>query len=105
MEGWIIRAVAALCATGALALFWMLGVFAAVPWHEGRLLALDGAEIQLLGVPLLVGGAASWGTLHLLAIADRDDHPAVYGALRAVLIVLALAAFAGGSAWTLARIA
>ena len=105
MENWLIRLVAALCAAGGCALLWMLGVFAAVPWHEGRMLALSRAEVQLIGVPLLVGGAALWGALHILAIADRRDLPAVYATLRALALLLALAAVAGGSAWTLARIA
>lgn len=105
MENWLTRIVAALCAAGGAALLWMLGVFVAVPWHEGRLLALNGAELQIIGVALLVGSAAIWGALHILAIADRQDRPGAYKALRALLVLLALAAVAGGSAWTLARIA
>ena len=105
MENWLTRIVAALCAAGGAALLWMLGVFVAVPWHEGRLFALTRAELQLIGVPLLVGSAAVWGALHIFAIADRQDRPRIYKTLRALLVVLALAAVAGGSAWTLMRIA
>ena len=104
MENWLTRLTAALCAGGGSALLWMLGVFAAIPWHQGRLLALNAAEVQLIVVPLLVGSAANWGALHLLAIADRSERPRLYAALRVALIALALAAVAGGSAWTLARI-
>ena len=54
MENWITRIVATLCAAGSLALFWTLGVFIAVPWHEGRMLKLNGMELQLIGVPLVI---------------------------------------------------
>lgn len=105
MENWITRIVAALCAAGGAALLWMLGVFAAVPWHEGRMLALSRAELQIIGVPLLVGVAAAWGALHIFAIADRQDKPKTYAAIRALLILASLAAVFGGAFWTLARIA
>lgn len=104
MDNWITRIVAALCAGGGIALLWMLGVFAAAPWHEGRLLALNRAELQLIGVPLVVGVGATYGALHLFAIADRRDRPRLYAALRGLLVLLAIAALAGGSAWTLARL-
>ena len=105
MENWITRIVAALCAAGAVGLLWMLGVFVAVPWHEGRMLAMSGAELQLIGVPLLIGVAATWGALHIFAIADRQDRPRLYRALRALLVSVAIAAVLGGIAWTLGRIA
>ena len=44
MENWITRIVATLCATGSSGFFWMLGVFVAVPWREGRMLALERIE-------------------------------------------------------------
>ena len=105
MDNWLTRLTAALCAGGGSALLWMLGVFAAIPWHQGRLLALNAAELQLIFVPLVIGSAANWGALHLFAIADRSERPRLYAALRATVIALALAAIAGGSAWTLTRIA
>ena len=105
MENWITRIVAALCAAGAVGLLWMHGVFVAVPWHEGRMLAMSGAELQLIGVPLLIGVAATWGALHIFAIADRQDRPRLYRALRALLVSVAIAAVLGGIAWTLGRIA
>lgn len=104
MENWLTRIVAALCAAGAIGLLWMFGVFIASPWQQGRMLALNGAELQLISVPLAVGVAAAWGALHILAIADRDERPMLYQTLRALLIVAAIAAVFGGSAWTLARI-
>ena len=104
VENWLTRLTAALCAGGGRALLWMLGVFAAIPWHQGRLLALNAAELQLIFVPLLVGCAANWGALHLLAIADRSERPRLYAALRVAVLVVALGAIAGGSAWTLTRI-
>ena len=105
MENWITRFVAALCATGSTALFWLLGVFVAVPWHEGRILALNRVELQVIGVPLLVGIAVAWGALHLFALADRGINPKVYATIRALLIILSIAAVIGGISWTQARIA
>lgn len=105
MDNWIIRIVAALCAVGSTALLWTLGVFAAVPWHEGRMLALDRIELQIIGIPLVVGIAAAWGALHILGIADRADSPRTYATIRATLIVTSIAAVIGGAAWTLSRIA
>ena len=103
MENWITRIVAALCAAGGIALLWMLGVFVAVPWHEGRMLALTRAEWQIIGVPLLVGAAAAWGALHIFAIAD-GQRPKIYATVRAMLFIASLAAVLGGISWTLARI-
>ena len=104
MDNWLTRIAAALCAAGAIGLLWMFGVFVAIPWQQGRMLALNNAELQLIIVPLLVGVAAAWGALHLLAIADRHDRRVLYQTLRALLIVAAIGAVLGGSAWTLARI-
>jgi hypothetical protein len=104
VENWITRFVAILCAAGGIALLWMLGVFAAVPWHEGRMLSLNRSELQLIGVPLLVGIAACWGALHIVAIADRQDNPRTFATIRAVLFIASIAAVFGGISWTLARI-
>lgn len=105
MENWIIRFVAGLCAAGSTALFWVLGVFAVVPWKAGRLLTLSRAELQMLGVPLLVGLAVLWGALHLFALADREKNPRVYATIRIIVIIVSIAAVIGGIAWTQARIA
>ena len=105
VENWLTRIVAALCAAGAIGLLWMFGVFVAIPWQQGRMLAISGAELQLIIVPLAVGVAAAWGALHVVAIADRRERPGLYQTLRALLIVAAIAAVLGGGAWTLARIA
>jgi hypothetical protein len=104
MENGLTRIVAALCAAGAIGLLWMFGVFVATPWQQGRMLALSGAELQLIIVPLAVGVAAAWGALHILAIADRHERPGLYQTLRALLIVAAIAAVLGGRSWTLMRI-
>lgn len=104
MENWLTRIVAALCAAGAIGLLWMFGVFVAIPWQQGRMLEISGAELQLIVVPLTVGVAAAWGALHIVAIADRRERPRLYRTLRALLIVAAIAAVLGGGAWTLARI-
>jgi len=104
VENWITRIVAALCAAGAVGLLWMFGVFVALPWQQGRMLALGGAELQVIGVPLLIGVAAACGALHIFAIADRQDRPRLYRAIRALLVIAAIGAVLGGTAWTLARI-
>jgi len=104
LENAITRIVAALCAAGAFGLLWMFGVFVAQPWQQGRMLALNGAELQLIGVPLLVGVAAARGALHILAIADRKERPRLYQTIRALLVIAAIAAVLGGGSWTLARI-
>ena len=105
MENWITRIVAALCASGSTALFWTLGVFVVVPWREGRMLNLDRSELQIIAIPLLLGLAVAWGALHLFALADRADNPRAYAVIRAVLLIVSIAAVAGGVAWTQARIA
>jgi hypothetical protein len=105
MENGIIRVVATLCAMGSTALLWILGAFVVVPWHEGRMTTLNLAEIQMIVVPLVVGLAATWGVLHLFALADKTDNPRTYAVIRAVVIAACFAAVIGGGTWTLARIA
>ena len=104
MENAITRIVALLCAAGAIGLLWMFGVFVTAPWQQGRMLGLNAAEVQMIGVPLLVGVAAAWGALHIFAIADRQQRPRLYQTIRALLIIAAIAAVLGGSSWTLTRI-
>ena len=104
MENWITRIVAALCAAGAIGLLWMFGVFVAAPWQQGRMHALNGAELQIIIVPLLIGVAAVWGALHIFAIADSQERPRTYKTIRVMLVIVAIAAVSGGIAWTLARI-
>lgn len=103
MENSIIRITASLCAAGSSALFWTLGAFVAVPWRQGRMLALNAAELQLLVAPLLLGLVVAWGALHILAIADRQLHPRFYAAACALLLIASLAAASAGLAWTQAR--
>ena len=105
MEKWITRSVALLCATGSVALFWTFGVFLAVPWGESRMLSLNSVEWQVLGIPLLIGMAVTWGALHILAIADRADNPRTYYTFCVALLIAAILAVADGMAWTAARIA
>ena len=105
MEKWITRAVAALVACGSLALFWTFGVFLAVPWHESRMRSLNSVEWQVLGIPLLVGLAVTWGALHILAIADHEDRPRLYFAICALLMIVSALAVLGGMAWSTERIA
>ena len=104
MEKWLTRFAAALCAVGSSALFWTFGVFFAVPWREGRLLALNASEVQVLLVPLITGAVVTWGALHILAMADRAGRPALYYTACAVLLLMLVLAVSGGMAWTAARI-
>jgi hypothetical protein len=105
VENWITRVVATLCAAGSTALFWTLGVFVVVPWHEGRMLSLDRIELQVIGIPLLLGLVVAWGALHIFAIADGEANPKAYATIRALLIAASIAAMIGGVLWTQARIA
>jgi hypothetical protein len=105
MENWITRAAAAICAAGSIALFWSFGMFLAVPWREGRMLALNAVELQVVGVPLIVGLVVGWGALHIVAISDREANPKIYTAIRTGLLIAAVAAAIGGMSWTQARIA
>lgn len=105
MERWLTRIVALLCACGTAGLFWTFGVFVVVPWRNGRMLALNVAELQVLGVSLLLGLATAWGALHIFALADRASRPKYYAMTRIVLIIAWLAALIGGIYWTLGRTA
>ena len=62
-------------------------------------------ELQVIGIPLLIGLAVAWGALHIFAISDRHANPRVYLAIRLALLIVSLAAVMGGMAWTEARIA
>lgn len=95
MQDWIVRASAALCAGGSMALYWTFGFFLAVPWREGRLLSLNGVEWQVLIIPLVAGTAVAWGAIHLLAMVDRA-RPRVFSALCAAVLLLSLAAVYSG---------
>lgn len=105
MDNWITRIVATICAAGSIALFWVFGVFIVVPWRAGRMGALNLAEIQVIGVSLLVGLAVNWGALHIYAIADREANPRVYATIRALLIIVSIAAVYVGVSWTQTKIA
>jgi len=104
MEKWITRGAAALCAAGSIALLWTFGMFVAVPWREGRMLALNSVELQVLGIPLIVGLAVAWGALHILAIADRAGSPRLYRALGLALLLALMLAVSAGVSWTTARV-
>ena len=105
MENWITRFVAAICAAGSIVLCWTFGMFFAGAWHEGRILSLNAVELQVVGVPPLIGGVVLWGALHILAISDREANPRVYAALRTLLIVACIAAIFSGVSWSQARFA
>jgi hypothetical protein len=104
MEKWITRAVATLVALGALGLFWTFGMFTAVPVQQGRLGELSATELQLIGIPLLIGLLVSWGALHLFALADREARPRLYAAICAAMLLVVLAATYAGAQWGLARV-
>ena len=104
MENWITRIVATLCATESTALFWTLGVFTAIPWYAGHMRKLSGAELQLIGVPLIVGSAVAWAALHIFAIADRENNPKTYATIRAVLITVSICSAISGASWAQVRI-
>jgi hypothetical protein len=104
MENWITRVVALFCGLGSTALFWTFGVFVVVPWREGRMLALNASELQVIAAPLLLGFLSGWGALHILAIADRAKNPRIYAATCILTGIIAVAAVKSGISWTLARI-
>lgn len=104
MENWITRIVAALCAAGSVTLFWTFGMFLAVPWRESRMLSLNATEIQVVWVPPLIGLAVLWGSLHILAISDKEANPRVYATIRALLIIACIAAIYSGMSWSNARL-
>lgn len=103
MENWISRIVGTFCALGSIGLFWTLGVFVVVPWREGRMLALERAEIQVLGVALILGIATLWGASRIFAAADQKENPKLYTAIQIALIIAAIAAMISGISWVPAR--
>ena len=104
MEAWLTRSVALLCALGSWGLMWTFGALLTVPWHQGRLLDLNRAELQAVGIPLLAGLLVLWGTVHLFSLADRKNSPRLF-ALESTLILLGgLGAAFAGCSWTLARL-
>ncbi len=104
MEKWIIRGVALLCALGSLGLAWALGAFSAIPLRDGRIFSMSGEEMQLIGISFAAGLAVAWGSLHLLAIGDKESNPRTYRVLRAAYgVALAVAIFFGAS-WSMARV-
>ena len=104
MENWLTRIVALFCASGSAGLLWTFGVFVVVPWRDGRMLSLNAGEVQVIGASLLLGLVASWGALHVFALADRASHPKIYATIRILLIIAWMAACIGGMLWTLGRI-
>lgn len=103
MDNWISRIVGVFCALGSIGLFWTLGVFVVVPWRAGRMLALEPAEMQVIGVSLILGVATLWGASRIFAAADQKENPRVYMVILTVLIIAAVAAIFSGVSWTLAR--
>ena len=65
--------------------------------------ALNRAELQVIGIPLLLGLASAWGALHIFAIADRENNPKTYAMVFAALSIGFIAALIGGILWTQAR--
>ena len=98
-ETWIIRLVALLCAAGSAGLLWVFGVFVVVPWRAGRLLALTGSELQVLGAALLFGLLTGWAAVHLLALGEKEKNPARYRLFRAFLLAALAAAAVSGMLW------
>ena len=98
-ETWIIRCMAFCCACGSAGLLWTFGVFIVVPWRAGRLLALNGSEIQVLGASLLFGLLTGWAALHLLALGEKEASPDSYRRYRGLLIAALLAAAVSGMLW------
>ena len=105
METWLTRSVAILCAMGSSGLLWTFGVFVTVPWQQGRMLDLDRSDLQVIGVPLVLGLAVAWGALHIFALADRKTNPWTYAVIRAALILASVGAAVAGTLWSQARIA
>lgn len=104
MEKGIIRFVALLCAVGSLGLAWAFGVFVTIPAREGRLLAMNSIELQVVGISFAAAALVAWGSLHLLALADRVEHPAAFRVARIVLGLSLFAAAIAGAVWAMARI-
>ena len=103
MDNWISRIVGTFCALGSIGLFWTLGVFVVVPWRDGRMLALERGEMQVIGVALVLGIATLWGASRIFAAADQKENPKLYTVILIVLIIAAVAALISGVSWTLAQ--
>ena len=103
MENWISRIVGTFCALGSIGLFWTLGVFVVVPWRDGRMLALERGEMQVIGVALILGIATLWGASRIFAAAVQKENPKLYTVILIVLIIAAVAALISGVSWTLAQ--
>ena len=99
VERWIIRFAAFCCACGSACLFWIFGVFITVPWQASRMLRLDAGEMQLLGASLVFGLLTAWTALHLLALGEKETHPARYRFLRGLLVAALFVAVASGALW------
>ena len=69
------------------------------------MLALNRVEMQVIGIPLLVGLLVTWGALHILAIADREARPKLYRAICFALFAGSIAAVVSGITWSQAHIA
>ncbi len=104
MENWLTRIVALFCAMGSAGLLWTFGVFVVVPWRDGRMFSMNAAELQVIGLSLLLGLVTAWGALHIFALADRISRPKNYAMIRFLLIIAWLAASIGGMFWTFGRI-
>lgn len=104
MERWIIRSVALLCAAGGLGLAWAFGAFAAIPLRDGRVFAMSGQEMQLVGISFVAGLLVAWGALHIAGLADREAHPRAFGVLRAAYGIALVAVIAVGASWSMARV-
>ena len=70
----------------------------------GVLRTLDRFELQVILAPFLIGLAVTWAALHIFALADRKERPALYAVICVLVVAAALGAFAGGVNWTLARL-
>ena len=103
MENWISRIVGTFCALGSIGLFWTLGVFVVVPWRDGRMLALERGEMQVIGVALVLGIATLWGASRIFAAADQKENPKLYTVILIVLIIAAVAALISCVSWKLAQ--
>ncbi|MCL2829221.1 MAG: hypothetical protein FWD77_00605 [Betaproteobacteria bacterium] len=108
MEKWITRFCAALCAGGGLGLFWVAGVVStlllqgASPAPQAGNPA-SGGEMKILAVAILSGAAVSWASLHMLALADRQNSPRFYRAARLAYFILVAATVAFGASWASGR--
>jgi hypothetical protein len=104
MERWIIRSVALLCALGGLGLFWAFGAFAAIPLRDGRVFAMNAAEMQVIGVSLVAGLLVGWGALHLLSLSDKEAAPRAFTVIRLVYGAVIAAATIAGAVWSTGRV-